>query len=350
MKKRFFLFLTVILVLSTALAACGGASTDQGQQGGTEAPTDDSGNAPAGEEISLRLAHVGSETHQYNIASVKFKELVEEKSNGQIKIEIYTDGVLGDEGEVVEQILDGTMDITTVSADSSFANTVPEMNLFGIPFLFRDIDHVYATLDGEVGQELLEIVDQKGMKALGFWEVGLRHVTNNKRPINTPEDMNGLKIRVQPAPVWEAHMQALGASPTPVGFNELYTALDQGVVDGQENPLNTIDSMKFYEVQPYLALTGHTYSPAITVMSQNAWNQLSVEQQAIIEEAFEEAKVYQRETLNAKNEEILAKFEAEGITITNPDLDSFRKATFDVRNVVSAQVPAELIEKVENVQ
>lgn len=345
MKKSIILFLGLILALSTVLAACGGATDD-----GTQPETQDPAAEQPADAVSFRLAHVGSETHQYHIAAVKFKELIEEKSNGSINIDIYSGGVLGNEGEVVEQVLDGTMDMTTVSADSSFANTVPEMNVFGIPFLFRDLEHVYSTLDGEVGQELLELSNEKGMKALGYWEVGLRHVTNNKREITTPADMNGLKIRVQPAPVWEAHMQDLGASPTPVAFNELYTALDQGVVDGQENPLNTIDSMRFYEVQPYVTLTGHTYSPAIVVMSEKAWNSLSEEQQSLVAEAVAEATDYQRETIQAKNEEILAKFEQEGITVTTPDIDAFREATKDVKNVVSAQVPAELIEKIENVK
>src|SRR5690606_32986950 len=132
--------------------------------------------------------------------------------------------------------------------------------------------------------ELLAKIDAKGMKGLGFWEVGFRHLTNDKKEIKSPSDMNGLKIRVQPAPVWEAHMKALGASPTPVPFNELYTALDQGVVNGQENPLATIHSMNFYEVQPYLTLTGHTYTPAVILISEKAWNSLSEEQQKWVEE------------------------------------------------------------------
>ncbi len=341
----------MLMAFSIVLAACGGGSGSEPAESDSvdEAEGEETTDAVTDAEVTLRLAHSGSETHQYHIAAEKFKEEIEALSDGAITIEIYSGSVLGNEGEAVEQVLDGTLDITTVSADSSFANTVPEMNVFGIPYLFEDLDHVYRTLDGEIGHELLELSDQKGMKALGYWEVGQRHVTNSTREVKTPDDMNGLNIRVQPAPVWEAHMNALGASPTPVAFNELYSALDQGVVDGQENPLNTIFSMAFYEVQDYVSLTGHTFSPAIVIMSERAWEGLSPEQQQLVEEAVEVAKAYQRETLLEKNDEILAHLEENGVTVTSDvDFEAFREATLEVRDVLSSQVPTDLIEKIEN--
>ncbi|WP_221568427.1 DctP family TRAP transporter solute-binding subunit [Alkalihalobacillus sp. TS-13] len=306
-----------------------------------------SGGGSEGDSITLKLAHSGSESHQYHIAAEKFKELVEEKSEGSVKVEIHGNATLGSEADVIEQVMDGSVDMTTVAADSSFANTVPEMNVFGIPYLFNDAEHVYSTLDGEVGKELLSLVDDQNMKGLGYWEVGFRHLTNNKKEIKTPDDVKGLKVRVQPAPVWEAHMKALGASPTPVDFNELYSALDQGVVDGQENPLPTIDSMKFYEVQKYVALTAHTYSPAVVVMSNNAWDKLNEDQQKLVQEAVSETTKYHRETLAEKEQEIQNKLEENGVTITKPDRDAFREATKDVKNAVSSQVPEDLINKIK---
>ncbi|MFC0560641.1 DctP family TRAP transporter solute-binding subunit [Halalkalibacter alkalisediminis] len=344
MNKKFMTLIGLMLALSIFLVACSGGSNSEP----AEADANDTEDAATDAEVTLKLAHSGSETHQYHIAAEKFKEEIEASSNGTIAVEIYSGSVLGNEGEAVEQVLDGTLDLTTVSADSSFANTVPEMNVFGIPYLFEDLDHVYETLDGEVGKELLELSNQKGMKALGYWEVGQRHVTNDKVEVKTPADMSGLNIRVQPAPVWEAHMRAIGASPTPVAFNELYSALDQGVVDGQENPLNTIYAMKFYEVQKYVSLTAHTFSPAIVVMSERAWGALSAEQQQLVEDAVQAAKTYQRETLMEKNDQILAHLEESGVTITSDiDFDAFREATKEVRDVLSSQVPAELIEKIE---
>lgn len=338
MKRNIMVLMGLIIALSIFIVGCGGSETNSEA---TPADTE--------EQIVFKLAHVGSETHQYHIAAEKFKEVLEESSNNSIGVEIFTGGILGSEGEAIEQVLDGTLDLTTVSADSSFANTVPEMNVFGIPYLFEDLDHVYRTLDGEVGKELLEVSNERGMKAIGYWEVGQRHITNNEKVITSPEDMIGLNIRVQPAPVWEAHMKALGANPTPVAFNELYSALDQGVVDGQENPLNTIYSMKFYEVQPYISLTAHTFSPAIVIMSEKAWNSLSTEQQKLVEDAFEVAKKYQRDTLMEKNEEIIAHLEENGVTVTSDlDFEAFREATKEVQDVVSSEVPAELIEKIRN--
>ncbi|WP_026699546.1 TRAP transporter substrate-binding protein [Salibacterium aidingense] len=339
MKKWILSSLVTTSLLFTA--ACGGGDDTGNAEGG------DSGG-DSQDDVTLRLAHTGSDSHQYNIAAEKFKELVEEKTDGSVTIEIHGNANLGSEDEAVEQILDGTLDMTTVAADSSFSNTVPVMNVFGIPYIFEDRDHVYSVLDGEIGQDLLSQAEEKNMKALGYWEVGFRHLTNNETEITTPGDMEGLSIRVQPSKVWEAHMEALGASPTPVDFNELYSALDQGVVDGQENPLPTIDSMKFYEVQDYVSLTAHTYSPAITVASSNAWDKLSEEQQTAVQEAVDETTEYQREELQNKEEEIMQTLEENGVTITeDPDREAFREATSGVKDVLSEEVPSSLLEEIE---
>ncbi|MGM0873848.1 MAG: TRAP transporter substrate-binding protein [Bacillota bacterium] len=333
MYKKISFFL-MILVLTVIVAACGGGEKSNGG-GGSDG------------KVTIRLAHSGSETHQYHIAAEKFKELVAEKSENQIQVEIFSNATLGGEGEVIEQVMDGTVDMTTVAADSNLANTVPEMNIFGIPYLFEDREDVYNKLDNEVGKELLEIVNQQGMKGLDYWEVGFRHLTNSKKEVKTPKDIKGMKIRVQPAPVWESHIKALGASPTPVAFNELYSALDQGVVDGQENPLATINSMKFYEVQKQVSLTAHTYTPGVVLMSENAWNSLSDEQKEIVESAVKEAKMYQRDYLEKQEKEIIQTLKDNNVTISEPDRDAFKEATIKVRETVSDQVPAELIEKMD---
>ncbi|MFC4557838.1 DctP family TRAP transporter solute-binding subunit [Virgibacillus kekensis] len=329
-KKTFLYGLMTALIL--VLAACGGNAN--GEDGST----------------TLKLAHSGSETHQYHIAAKKFKELVEEKTDGKVAIEIHPNATLGSEGEVIEQVMGGSVDMTMVAADSALANTIPEMNVFGIPYLFKDREHVYGVLDGEIGSDLLELAADKNMKGLGYWEVGFRHLTNNKREIHTPEDVKGLRVRVQPAPVWKAHMKALGASPTPVAFNELYSALDQGVVDGQENPLPTISSMKFYEVQKYVALTAHTYTPAVALMNDGIWKDLSEEDQKLIQEAVAETAEYQRQYLADKEQEIIDMLKEEGVTITEPDREAFREATKDVKDAVSEQVPAELINRINEAQ
>lgn len=331
MIRRLILF-GIAMVWFTFLYACG---SDSAESKDSERKT-----------TTLKLAHSGSESHQYHIAAEKFKELVEEKSKS-LKIEIHPNATLGSEGEVIEQVISGSVDMTTVAADSALANTVPEMNLFGIPYVFKDEKHVYKVLDGEIGADLLKLTEDKNMKGLGFWEVGFRHITNDETEIKKPEDVKGLKIRVQPAPVWENHMKTLGANPTPVDFNELYSALDQGVINGQENPLATIDSMKFYEVQKHLALTAHTYTPAVVLMSLEKWDRLSEEEQSVIKQAVDETATYQREYLADKEEEIKSKLKENGVTITEPDRELFREVTIKVKDEVADDTQKELINRID---
>lgn len=317
-----------ILALSLILAGCGsnnGAGSDE-------------------DDKVIKLAHSGSESHQYHIGAEKFKEELESNDAVNFTVEIHPNASLGSEGDVIEQVSTGSVEMTAVAADSNLANTIPEMNVFGIPYIFEDKEHVYNALDGEAGQHLLDLAEDKGMRGLGYWEVGFRHLTNSAKEIVTPEDVDGMKIRVQPAAVWESHITALGGSPTPVDFNELYSALDQGVVDGQENPLPTIDSMNFYEVQQYISLTGHTYTPAVVLISSSFYDTLSDEEKAAVEEAVNKARDYQRETLNEKEDDILSMLEEQGVTVTEPDRDAFSEATINVKDAVSNEVPEEIIQ------
>jgi len=335
MKRLFKIsFLAMILMF---VVACG--SDDNGAN-----------NADGGaDSVTLKLAHTGAEEHQYHLASEKFKELVEEKSDGAINVDIHPNATLGSEEDAIEQVMDGSVEMTTVAPDSSYANTVPEMDVFGMPYIFKDREHAYSVLDGEIGQELLDLAEDHNMKGLGYWEIGFRHITNDEKEIEKPEDMKGLKVRVQPSPVWENHMKALDANPTPVDFNELYSALDQGIVDGQENPLPTIDSMKLYEVQDYISLTGHTYNPAVVLMNKGTWDGLDEGQQAVIEEAIEETTKYHRELLAEKEDEIIEMLEENGVTITEPDREAFSEATREVKASID-EVPEDLVERIENEQ
>lgn len=295
-------------------------------------------------EKVIKLAHTGSETHQYHIASEKFKEVLEADDSVDLSVEIHSNSALGSEGDAIEQVINGSLEMTTVAADSNLANTVPEMNLFGIPFIFEDKAHVYNALDGEPGEDMLEYVDQKGMKGLGYWEVGFRHLSNNSKEIIKPEDAEGLSVRIQPASVWAMYFSAIGANPIPVDFNELYSALDQGVVDGQENPLPTVNSMKLYEVQQYISLTSHTYTPAVVLMSDDFYSSLSEEEVTAVDKAIKEARDYQREELSNQEDEILTMLDEEGITITEPDRKAFEEATLSVRDEISDKVSKDIIQ------
>ncbi|MFT9846345.1 TRAP transporter substrate-binding protein [Aneurinibacillus sp. REN35] len=337
MKKRIFAGVASAVLAMGTLIGCSSSDSAGSKEGGA------AGNS----EVTIKLAHTGSEDHQYHIGAEIFKKEVEAASNNQVKVKIYPNAQLGSEKDAVEGIANGTIDMSVVAADSSLANLVPEMNVFGIPFLFKDQAHVYNTLDGDIGKELLKKMDEKNMKGLGYWEIGFRNMTNKSKPINTPADMSGLKIRVQPAPVWEQFMKSLGANPTPVPFNELYSALEQGVVDGQENPIATIMSMKFYEVQKQVAMTKHTYSPGAVLMSNKKYNSLSDEQKKAVEAAVQKASQEQRKVLGEKEEKSIEELKAKGVNITEPDRAAFTETTKNVAQAVADKVPQELIEKIK---
>ena len=303
---------------------------------------------PAMAVVEIKFGHTGSLEHQYQIGAEQFKKLVEAESKGEIKVNIFPQAQLGGERDLAEGVRMGTIEIASVAA-GNLAGFVPELQLFGIPFLFPTAKQVYAVLDGEVGKDIAAIMASKGFVSLAFWEVGFRNMTNNTRPVKTPEDMKGLKIRVQESKIWIQFMNRLGAVATPIPFGELYSALQQKVVDGQENPVATIYSMKFYEVQKYLSLTGHTYEPAHVIANPKWFNSLDPKHQAIILKAAADAAVYQRKTLADKDKERFEIIKKAGVVIEeNPDKAAFAKATEDLYKVLADTVPEKLVRKIKD--
>ena len=303
---------------------------------------------PAMAVVEIKFGHTGSLEHQYQIGAEQFKKLVEAESKGEIKVNIFPQAQLGGERDLAEGVRMGTIEIASVAA-GNLAGFVPELQLFGIPFLFPTAKQVYAVLDGEVGKDIAAIMASKGFVSLAFWEVGFRNMTNNTRPIKTPEDMKGLKIRVQESKIWIQFMNRLGAVATPIPFGELYSALQQKVVDGQENPVATIYSMKFYEVQKYLSLTGHTYEPAHVIANPKWFNGLDPKHQSIILKAAADAAVYQRQTLADKDKERFEVIKKAGVVIEeNPDKAAFAKATEDLYKVLADTVPEKLVQKIRD--
>lgn len=301
----------------------------------------------AGETIELKYGHDGSLTHQYQIAATYFKKLVEEKTNGRIEITIFPSGQLGHERELAEGIIMGTVDICTVAG--ALPSWVPSYEVWGIPFLIRDRQHAYNVLDGEIGEKWKEEFLAQGMKIMGYGDIGLRNLTNDARPIGTPEDMEGLKFRVQESKIWLVTMKALNCTGVPIPFGELYTALQQGVVDGQENPLATIRSMKFYEVQKYCSITKHTFSPYCYLMNPKKFDSLSLEDQKIIEEAFAATEKYERDVQIKNYDENLQYLKDQGMQVTEDvDISAFIEATIDVAKAISDIVPTELVENIRN--
>ncbi len=298
--------------------------------------------------VEFKFAHSGSLEHQYNIGAEQFKKLVEEKSGGELKVNIFPQAQLGGERDLAEGVRMGTIEMSSVAA-GNLAGFVPELQVFGVPFLFQTREQVYSVVDGPVGKDLADIMLAKGFLNLSIWEVGFRNITNDVRPVKTPEDMKGLKIRVQESKIWIEFMKRLGAIPSPIPFGELYTALQQKVVDGQENPVATIYSMKFYEVQKYLSLTGHTYEPALVFANPKWFNGLDPKHQSIIRKAAAEAADYQRKTLAEMDKERFEIIKKAGVEVEeNPDKEAFAKATADLYKVLSDSVPEALVQKIKD--
>ena len=262
-------------------------------------------------------------------AAEKFKQLVEERTNGRVTIQHAAQATQGDDMEMLTALRLGTMAFSA-NAQGPMSTIVPEFAAIGLPFLFESLPQAWAVLDGPIGQELADKARAQGLEVIAYWDNGIRYVTNNKRPVNTPEDLAGLKLRTPPAPMTVDIFQALGANPEPLAFSELYMALQQGVFDGQENPAMNIHGAKLYEVQKHLSKTGHVYETTPVVASKMVWDSLPEEDRKIIREAAIEAGKFQRELVQSSNQEFLDKLAAEGMQINEVDPAAFKEATASV--------------------
>jgi len=295
--------------------------------------------------IVIKFAHGGSTEHQYHIGAEEFKRLVEERSNNAITVNIFPQGQLGSERDAIEGVRMGTIEIATIAAAGALPSFVPEAGILGVPYILKSPKQAYAVLDGPFGDELGKYIESKGMINLRFWEVGFRNFTNNTRPIRTPDDVKGLKLRVQESKGWMEMIRLLGGIPTPIAFGELYSALQQKVVDGQENPIATIYSMRYYEVQKYLTLDGHTYEAAAVLMNPKFFGSLSDEHKELIKKAAVDAGIYQRAKLAELDKERMEVIKKAGVEVVyDPDLTAFEKATADLYKFLDG-VPAELVQR-----
>ncbi|PJE29448.1 2,3-diketo-L-gulonate-binding periplasmic protein YiaO precursor [Pseudooceanicola marinus] len=243
---------------------------------------------PAAAQTEVKIGYALAEDSHYGVAAATFEEVVLEETGDDFTFTHFPSSGLGGEREVIEGLQLGTIEATIVSS-GTLANFVPETGVFDIPFLFSGFDHARGVLDGPIGQEILAKFDDVGLHGLAWGEQGFRHITNNRNPIHTPEDVAGLKIRTMENPVHLAAFNAMGAAPTPMAWPEVISSLQQGVIDGQENPLSVIVSVKLNEVQKYLTLSGHVYSPAMILVSRPFWEGLDDDQKAAFDKAAVEA-------------------------------------------------------------
>jgi tripartite ATP-independent transporter DctP family solute receptor len=299
-------------------------------------------------EFDLTEAHTTTPDHPYTLGMVRYAQLIRERTQGRIAVQIHHSRQLGDERQVVEGLQLGTVHLT-VTSTGPLGGFVPEINVVDLPFLFRDAQHAHRVLDGEIGRNLLGKFDAVGIKGLAFWENGFRHITTSKKPIQEPTDLKGLKIRVMENKVHQAAFRQLGADATPMAWGEVFTSLQQGLLDAQENPIPIIYTFKLNEVQRFVSLTGHVYSPAPVLMGKKAWDRISTELQRIILEAALEVASYQRGLIREQEHKQIAELQAKGmVVIEHPDKAAFREAMKPVFEHYQAQFGKDLVQRILN--
>ena len=281
---------------------------------------------PAQAQTILKFGYAIAKDSHYGVGAGVFCADIEKGTQGRYKCQEFPSGSLGGEREMIEAVQLGTLDLVSTST-GPLGNFVPEVKILDIPFLFRDYDHARKVLDGKIGQDLLKMFPSKGLIGLTWGENGFRHMTNSKVEIRTPADAAGLKMRTMENKVHMEGYKAFGILPTPMAVTELFTALQQGTVDGQENPIPVILAWKFSQVQKYLSLTGHVYSPSTIIINPGVFGKLSAADKAVFLEAAKAGTAAQRKRVNDDEARGIALLRKEGMTVTEQvDGAAFRKA------------------------
>ena len=301
-------------------------------------------------QTTIKIGYATSATSHYGVGTTAFCDDIEKGTQGRYKCQQFPSSALGGEREMIEAVQLGTLDFVNTST-GPVGNFVPEVKIVDIPFLFRDYDHARKVMDGPIGQDILTKFPSKGLIALSWTENGFRHMTNNKRAINKPEDASGLKMRTMENKVHMDGYRAFGIQPTPMAFPEVFGALQQGTVDGQENPIPVILASKFSQVQKHLSLTGHVYSPALIITSPRFMNKLSDADKKVFYEAAKHATVAQRKKVNDDENSGIAQLEKEGMSVVRRvDGAAFRGALRDTYANYAKEFGADNIKKIQDVR
>ncbi|WP_227369717.1 TRAP transporter substrate-binding protein [Halomonas sp. M20] len=301
-------------------------------------------------EYNFTFAHVLIEETPNGQAALKFKEEVEEKSGGRISIEVLPAAQVGGDVEIIEQIQMGLVDIG-IPPTATLGNFEPRTQILDLPFLLSDYDTMVEVLDGEVGREILDTLEDDNMHGVNFWGAGFRHISNNVRPIEKPEDLDAIRMRTMQAPIIISTYENLDANATAMAFTEVYNGLQQGVVEGQENPLANIYTMRFYEVQDYLSLTSHAYHAYAAVVNKSSWESLPEDLQQVMIEAFDNGRDTARELTQQDEKRILEEIQDEIAIneITDEAREAFVEASMPVHEEYKDIVTPELLHKVYDV-
>lgn len=355
MKKRVLAIAMATLMCAGVFAGCGGGSTSSKQSSGSAAA---SGSAATGStatgdaEYEMIAGTSTPETHPYNLGMNKIGELVSEKTDGAVKLDVFGNSQLGSERDLLEGLQLGSLQMTCTST-APLAGFTDSFLVFDLPFIFETTEQARAVLDSEVGQEILHSVDDQGLVGLAWFENGFRNVTNNVRPITVPDDLKGIKIRTMENQMHMAAFQIMGADPTPMAMGDVFTALQQGTIDAEENPVPIVATNKFQEVQKYISMTGHIFSPTPVFIAKDYYEALPEEYQTAIQEAATEAAPYQREQIDEQNVSGLEELTNDGMEANEPDKAPFQEATAPIYDQYIKEgtgcVSPEIYQKVEDI-
>jgi len=311
-----FMLIALSIIMVFSLAACSGS----------EAPAAPAEPSASGEPKVLKLGMTINEQDSFYVCAKKFAELVKERTNNAYNIELFPNSALGDERTMLESMQMGTLDAGIITS-GPFVNFVPEFGVLDLPFLFPNNEAAYKVLDGEIGKEILSKLEAKDLKGLAYAERGFRNLTNSVRPVKTAADVKGLKIRVMENEVYIASFNALGVNTVPMAWTEALTALQQGTIQGQENPVNVIHAYKMWDSQKYVTMTRHAYAAAVITFSLDTFNSLPADIQKIFIDAAQEAAEYERAWVAENEASQIEALKANGMeVIEDPDLESFKAA------------------------
>ncbi|MBU8906078.1 DctP family TRAP transporter solute-binding subunit [Desertibacillus haloalkaliphilus] len=342
MTRSKILYFALSVSFLIFLTACGSSSDDVSAEGGSNQNDD---------EIKITLAHIAPDQHSYTLGINEFIEAVEEETDGRVTFEVFGNGQIGGEREVVEQVSSGSIDMT-MATSSPTAGFSENLAVLELPFLFENLEHVYATLDGEIGKEILEELAEANLKAFSFWERGFNHFGNNEREVTHVNDMEGLQVRSAENDVSVETYRALGADPTPIAWPEVYTSLQQGVVSGLDNGIGVLETTGVHEALDYLSLTEFFYTSAVLMMNQDTFNSLPADIQEVFERLGKEYAHRQREINQELEQKQLASMEEHGIIVTansEIDTDSFRNRMSGVYDQFEDRF-GNYVERIRNVE
>lgn len=279
----------------------------------------------ANKSIVIKWGNVFAPDMPFNLGVQKVIDLVEKESGGQIKFQFFPSGQLGKNADIMAMLTQGINQMGN-EGGGFLSQWAPKFLVSEAVYAFNSVDHMFKVMNGPIGQEMFDqLLETRGVRVIDVWYYGTRHITANK-PVYTPKDLNGVKMRVPDGPLYTANGEALGANPTPMTLSEVYLSLNTGVIDAQENPLPTINSFKFYEVQKYLILTGHNYNFNVVMVNDKFWQQLSQKQRDLILKAVKEGGKYALEVALKEEADLIQKLKDEGMTVITPDVQAFKEA------------------------